>query len=144
MGSGELGEYGVEDTVRELRSASSSQDRTMRVSSASWSWGDLPEWGPAVGFERRAQPAHCMMESGSDGAGGDAEGVGDLVDRQVQVLVQHEHGAVVDRQPAEAALELVPIEDIIERVGNRRLSGRARLGGSVSRRGSGVPRRSMR
>ena len=43
--------------------------------------------------------------------GRDAEDLGDPVERQVEVVVQHHHRAMVDRQAAEAALELVAIDD---------------------------------
>jgi len=52
-----------------------------------------------------------MKKSGSDRSERDAEGLGDLLERHVEVVVQDHHGAMVDGEPAEAALELVPIVD---------------------------------
>ena len=52
-----------------------------------------------------------MVESGSDRPGGDAERLGDLVERHVEVVVQDHDGPMVDGEPAEAALELVAIDD---------------------------------
>ena len=51
------------------------------------------------------------MQSGSNRPGGDAEDVGDLVERQVEVVVQHHHRTMVDGEAPEAALELVAIDD---------------------------------
>ena len=91
MGSWGVGQHGVEDMVRKPRSAvlQPRPDDAQRLGVGRHR-ATSRERRPSIGVERRAQPAHRVMESGSDGAGGDAEGVGDLVQRQAQVLVQHE------------------------------------------------------
>jgi hypothetical protein len=43
--------------------------------------------------------------------GQNAENLGDPIERQLEVVVQDHHRAMVDGQPAEAALELVAIDD---------------------------------
>lgn len=52
-----------------------------------------------------------MMEPGSGRPGGDTESVGDPVERPVQVVVQHDHRAMLDRKPPEPTLELIAIDD---------------------------------
>ena len=54
------------------------------------------------------------MESGSDRPGGDPQRGSHLLDRQVEVVVQDDDGALIDRQLAEAALELIAIVDQTE------------------------------
>ena len=51
------------------------------------------------------------MKSGSNRSDRDAEGLGDLVKRQIKVVVEDHHGAVFDGEAPEAALELVAIND---------------------------------
>ena len=80
---------------------------------------------PGVGFESRAQATHRMMKSGADRPGGDAERLGDLVERHVEVVVQDHDGAMVDGEPPEAALELVAIDDRAQALRHRRLEGPA-------------------
>ena len=84
----------------------------------------LPRRRARVGLEGRAQAAHRMMQTGADRPDGDAERLGDLVERQVQVVVQHHHRAMVDGEPPEAALELVAIDDRAQAIRHRRLVGR--------------------
>ncbi len=49
------------------------------------------------------------MKSRSGRPGRDAERVGDLFERPIEVVVQHHHRAVVDGEPPEAALELIAV-----------------------------------
>ena len=51
------------------------------------------------------------MQSRSGRAGGDLEHLGDLHERQPEVVVQDEDGPLVDREPAEGPLELVAVGD---------------------------------
>ena len=51
------------------------------------------------------------MESGAGRARRDAERLGDLGRAVAHVVMEHEDRPLVGRQPAEAALELVPIGD---------------------------------
>ncbi len=85
-----------------------------------WSLRDLPDGRPCVGVDRRTQPAHRVMNSGFDRPRRDAERLGDLVDGQVHVVVEHHDGAVLHGQSSEGALELVPIVDVAQRVGRVR------------------------
>ena len=64
------------------------------------------------------------MQSGSHRTGGDSENLGDLVERQVKVVMEHHYRTVIDGESPEAALELVPIEDRARAIGNLRLVGR--------------------
>ena len=52
-----------------------------------------------------------MMKSRSNRPDRDAERLGDLVERQVEVVVQDHNRAMVDGEPLESALELVAIDD---------------------------------
>ena len=96
----------------------------MRVVSRSSITSNLPRPRAGVSLEGRAQPPHRVMESGTDGPGGDAERLGDLVERHVQVVVEDHHGPMVDGEPPEAALELVAIDDRTQALRHRRLVGR--------------------
>ena len=74
------------------------------------------------------------MQSGSNRPDGDAEHVGDLVERQVEVVVEDHHCPMVDGKSPEAALELVAIDDraqVLRRAGSS--AGRSRRFG-VQRR----------
>ena len=98
---------------------------------------DLPGRRPRIGVERRAQRAHRVMESRVGRPDRDAEDLGDPVERQVEVVVQHHHRAMVEGQAAEAALELVAIDDRAQAV--------VRDGSSTgSSRRFGAQRRSFR
>lgn len=65
-----------------------------------------------------------MMESGSGRSGRDTERVGHAFERPIKEVVQDHHRAMVDGEPSEAALELVPIDDAARPVGLDRLIGR--------------------
>ena len=75
------------------------------------SLGCLPRHRSRVGVEGRAQRTHRVEESRSNGADGNAERLGDLDERKVEVVVQHDDGAVINRQPAECTLQLVAVSD---------------------------------
>ena len=64
------------------------------------------------------------MKSRSDRPGRDAERLGDLVERHVEVVVQDHHRTVFDGEPPEAALELVAIDDRAQAIRRHRLIGR--------------------
>jgi hypothetical protein len=51
------------------------------------------------------------METGSDRPDGDAEGLGDLVERHVEIVVQDHNRSVFDGEASEPALELVAMDD---------------------------------
>ncbi len=73
--------------------------------------GYLPRHRSRVGVEGRAQCTHRVEKSGSNGADGNAERLGDVDERKVKVVVQHDDCAVVDRQPPERTLQLVAVSD---------------------------------
>ena len=124
-GGGKLVEHVVQDAVRERRGAllqpRADDARDVAIGAHRQR---LPRRRSRVGLEGRAQPAHRMMESGTDRPGGDAERLGDLVERHVEVVVQDHHRAMVDGEPPEAALELVAIDDRAQALRHRRLVGR--------------------
>jgi hypothetical protein len=60
------------------------------------------------------------MESRSDRAGRDAEGVGDLGKRQTHVVMEHEYRPVFDGQPLEGSVERVAIDNGDQPIGSRR------------------------
>ncbi len=74
----------------------------------------------------------------------DAEDVGDPLERQVEVVVQDHHRAMVDGEPAEAALELVAIDDRAQVVVRDRARRLATAAGWVPSAVPSVPRRSRR
>jgi hypothetical protein len=88
-----------------------SHDLTMRETS----WSVCISWPPgpsAAGRrQRRAQRAHRVMESGMCRPGRDAADLGDPLERQIEVVVEHHHRPVIHREAAEATLELVAIDD---------------------------------
>jgi hypothetical protein len=52
-----------------------------------------------------------VVKSGSDGAGREAQRLGDLRAGEAEVVVHHDYGALLARQPAESPLQLVtPID----------------------------------
>jgi hypothetical protein len=57
------------------------------------------------------------METGLHGPEGDPKAIGDLGHRQLQVVVEDEHGALLERQPPEGTLHLVAVGDRLEAVG---------------------------
>src|SRR5215213_8256103 len=71
----------------------------------------FPGDGLRRGGEGVAKSGDGVMESRSGRAGGDAEGLGNLDQRQPEVVVQDEDRALLDRQLPERPLELVAIED---------------------------------
>src|SRR4029079_12368151 len=64
------------------------------------------------------------MKSGSDRSNRNAEGLGDLLERPVEVVVKHHERAMFKGKPAEAALELVAIDDLAQALLHRRLVSR--------------------
>ena len=124
-GRGELVEHGVQDAVRE-RGGALLQPRPDDAGDVAFGAhrARLPRRRSRVGLEGRAQPAHRVMKSGSDRPDGDAERLGDLVERQVEVVVEDHHRAMVDGESPEAALELVAIDDRAQALRHRRLVGR--------------------
>ena len=51
------------------------------------------------------------MKTGSNRSGGNAEDLGDLEERQVEVVVEHHHCPMFDGKSPEPTLELVAIDD---------------------------------
>ena len=76
-----------------------------------------PRRRPRVGLQDRAHRTVGVVEAGSDGARGDPEGRGDLRWLEADVVMEHEHRALVGRQAAEAALELVAVDDRRDGIG---------------------------
>lgn len=66
------------------------------------------------------------MQSGTDRPDGDAERFGDVVERKVEVVVEHHYRPMVDGESPEAALELVAIDDRAQALRRRRLIARQR------------------
>ena len=64
------------------------------------------------------------MKSRSDRPGRDAERVGDLVERHVEVVVQDHHRTMIDGKAPEAPLELVAVSHHVEPIGGDRLISR--------------------
>jgi hypothetical protein len=64
------------------------------------------------------------MKSGIDRADRDLENLGYPVERDVNVVVEDQHGPVIHRQPADRGLQLVTKHDGIETVGCHRLVSR--------------------
>ena len=75
------------------------------------SLGRLPSHRPRVGVERRAQRAHRVEESRSNGADRDAQGVRHGLLGKVKVVAQHDDGPMIDRQPSERALQFIAVRD---------------------------------
>jgi hypothetical protein len=67
----------------------------MRVTSRSVLIEQPPAPPAGIGLEAAAA-AHRVMKSGSDRPDGDAEDLGNRVERQVEVVVQDHHGSMVD------------------------------------------------
>ena len=59
-----------------------------------------------------------------DRADRDVQDLGDPLGGDVGVVMQDEHGPVVDRQASDGRLELVPVDDRVEPAGFRRLVSR--------------------
>ena len=53
----------------------------------------------------------------------DTEHLGNPVERQVEVVVQHHHRAMIDGEPPETALELIAVDDGAEPIRRTRLVG---------------------
>ena len=89
----------------------------------------MPEASNAIGRRLRLQHStHGLvraMKARLERPDGDPEHVRRLIGRQVEVVVRHEGGAMLDRQPSEAVLDLVPVEDGVELVVGRRGLGYA-------------------
>ena len=64
------------------------------------------------------------MESRVDRADRDVQDLGDPLGGDVGVVMQDEHGPVVDRQASDGRLELVPVDDGVDPSGRRRLVSR--------------------
>ena len=67
-----------------------------------------------------------VMQSGTGGAGRDAERFGDLVGLEPQVVTQDQERPLIGRQASEGPLELIAIGDRHQRVGNDRLRSASR------------------
>ena len=150
-GRGELVEHAVQDAVREhgdaaLQPRPNDAGRPRDRSSL----GYLPRGGPRVGVERRTQPAHRVMKSGTDRPEGNAEGLGNLLERQIEVVVQHHDRTMVDGQSPESTLELIAVDDRAEPVRRRRLVSRQEtevgrpVTGSASLRVAGADEKPIR
>ena len=61
------------------------------------------------------------MQPGTDGPRRHAERLRDLVERQADIVMKHEHGPLIHVEAAEAALELIAIEQAEVRVGFGRI-----------------------
>lgn len=59
-----------------------------------------------------------VMEPGPDRASWNTEEIGDLGRCVPDVVMQHQHRALVGREPSEAALQLVSVGDAQELVGS--------------------------
>ena len=58
-----------------------------------------------------AKPGGGVVQSGAGRARGDAEELGDLHERQPEVVVQDEDRPLLDREPAERPLQFVAVGD---------------------------------
>ena len=67
--------------------------------------------GLRFGREGVAEPARGVVQSRSGRARGDLEQLGDLHERQPEVVVQDEDRPLIDREPAERPLQLVAVGD---------------------------------
>ena len=85
-----------------------------------------------------------MMKSRVGRPDRDADDLGDPVERQIEVVVQDHHRAMVDGQPAEAALELVAIDDRAQAIVRRSARPSAAAGGWAPSDALSDPRRSRR
>ena len=63
------------------------------------------------------------MKSGMGRPDRDAEDLGDPVERQIEVVVQHHHCAMIDGKVAEPSFELIAIDDRAQVVSSDRLVG---------------------
>ena len=81
-------------------------------------------FGGLVLIELRAEDPQRAMKSRSSRPEGDAEHLGDLVERLVQVVVEDHHGPVIEGQLPEGAFELVAIDDRADAVGHHRFVNR--------------------
>jgi riboflavin biosynthesis pyrimidine reductase len=70
-----------------------------------------------AGVDRGAEGVTCVVEAGLGGAHRDAEGVGDLGQAEPEEVVEDERCAMVGRDPAQAAVELVAVGEELTAVG---------------------------
>ncbi len=88
-----------------------------------------------VRLEARPQRRRRVVQSGLRGPEWDVESVGHLVQGQIEVVMEDEDGALLERQPPEGALELVAVVDAQNLVGVVRPStGRMRISPDQRRR----------
>src|SRR4051794_217321 len=64
-----------------------------------------------VGVETGSKCRGRVMKAGFHGAEGDAETFGDLRQWETDVVVEDDHGALLEREPPEGPLQLVAIVD---------------------------------
>ena len=76
-----------------------------------------------AGRDRGSERASRVVEPGPDRAVRHAEDVGDLAQRQPDVVMEHDHGSVLGSQLGECAIELVAKIGVGVRIG----TGRCRL-----------------
>ncbi len=67
--------------------------------------------GLRIGRQGVAKAGDGVMQSRSGGTGRDAEHLGDLHERQPEVVVQDEDRPLIDREPAEGPLQFVAVGD---------------------------------
>ena len=67
--------------------------------------------GSAFGRQGVTEPARGVVQSRSGRARGDLQHLGDLHERQPEVVVQDEDRPLVDREPAERPLQFVAVGD---------------------------------
>jgi hypothetical protein len=68
-----------------------------------------------------------VVESGFRRSPGYAETIGDLGQRQIEVVVEDEHGPLLERQPPEGSLQLVAIVDQQDAASLGHSTGRSRM-----------------
>jgi hypothetical protein len=64
------------------------------------------------------------MKSGSNCPDRDVEGLGNLVERQVEVVVQDHHRSVIEGEASKSTVELIAVDDGAQLVRRHRLIGR--------------------
>ena len=105
-------EHGVDDVRWAAVGPTSIHDRAARSSErSSVMRGVLRGRWLGIGPQRVAQADERVVQSRSGRARGDLQQLGDLHERQPEVVVQDEDRPLVDRKPAERPLQLVAIDD---------------------------------
>ena len=133
--------------ARRLEAQADGADRGLGLTQRASSHGLLSNRGdgwPGVGPQGHSHDPHRPAQARVDGALGDAQCLGHLFQRHVEMEVQDDDDALIDAQPCEDALQLVAVKDGGEVGGGRRLTEGQGLNCRAPIEGCAWPRRSRR